>query len=440
MLTQTAMPRLLLVDDDVALAQVFVKLARGWGYHVEHASSGRRALELARRTDYRVVVCEANLPDTSGQQLLEELALLQPSTAFVLTTQRAELGSQLSLAVRPAMVSIIPKPWDTDQLRMTLSMASELAHKRRERFDNLSGASVLILDDNPADAFLVAEYLNRVEQLTVMRAERLSEALRLLHDRRIDLIVCDLSLPDACGVDTVLRLRASAPLSTIIVCTGFDDEAMAQQLMLLGAQDYLLKSSMTEASLLRALRLARERKRSEERLAQMAFYDPLTGLANRSKFEENAGQALARARRRNSRLACMFIDLDGFKGVNDRLGHAVGDALLRDVAARMRQVFREYDTIARLGGDEFAILLTDIENYGDVAHIAARLCDALSEPIEVERHSLYVTASVGISVYPDVAESVSELIHCADQAMYDSKRAGKNRFSFSPSRSAAATA
>jgi diguanylate cyclase (GGDEF)-like protein len=434
------MPRLLLAEDDVALAQSFVKLARSWGYHVEHANTGRRALELARRTEYRVVVCEANLPDITGPRLLEELAPLQPATAFVLTTHRAELGGQLPAALRPAVVSMLPKPWDTDQLRMTLGMASELAHKRHERFDNLSGGTVLILDDNPADAFLVTEYLHRVEQLTILRAERLSEALRLLYNQKVELIVCDLSLPDACGVDTVLRLRASAPLSTIVVCTGFEDEALALQLMLLGAQDYLVKSSMTEQSLVRALRLARERKRSEERLAQMAFYDPLTGLANRSKFEECAGQALARARRRNSRLACMFIDLDGFKGVNDRLGHAVGDALLRDVAGRIRHVFREYDIIARIGGDEFAILLTDIENSGDVAHIATRLCDALSEPIEVERHSLHVTASVGISVYPDVAESVSELIHCADQAMYDSKRAGKNRFSFSPSRSAAATA
>lgn len=434
------MPRVLLVEDDVALAQTFAKLARGWAYTVDVAHSARRALELARRTDYHVVVSEANLPDSTGPRLVEELVPQHPHTAFVLTTHRAELGGQLSPVARPAVVSMIAKPWDTDQLRMTLSMAGELAHKRRERFDNLAGATLLILDDNPGDAFLIAEYLQRVENVSTLRAERLSEALRLLHDRPVDMIVCDLSLPDACGVDTVLRLRASAPLSTIVVCTGCEDEALALQLMLLGAQDYLFKSSLSEQSLLRSLRFARERKRSEERLAQMAFYDPLTGLANRSKFEETASQALARARRRNSRLACMFIDLDGFKDVNDRLGHAVGDALLRDVAGRMRQVFRDYDTVARLGGDEFAILLTDIENYGDVAHIAARLCDAMSEPVEIEQHSLYVTASVGISVYPDVAESVSELIHCADQAMYDSKRAGKNRFSFSPSRSAAAMA
>jgi diguanylate cyclase (GGDEF)-like protein len=297
--------------------------------------------------------------------------------------------------------------------------------------------SVLLVEDSAGDKFLLEKYLRSIEGLSLVHAERISEATRLLHDQPVDVIITDLSLPDAHGLDAVQRLRASAPSATLVVCTDLNDETLALQLVLLGAQEYLLKEACTEQLLLRTLRFARERKRSEERLAQMAFYDPLTGLANRSKFEECARLALARARRRNTRLACMFIDLDGFKGVNDRLGHETGDLLLQDIAERMRQVFRDYDTIARLGGDEFAILLTDIDDYGDVSHIASRLCDALSEPIAVDRHELHVTASVGISVYPDAADSVADLIRCADEAMYDSKRAGKNRFSFFPAREAA---
>jgi diguanylate cyclase (GGDEF)-like protein len=324
-----------------------------------------------------------------------------------------------------------------DQLFVTLRMANDLHAKRLDRPDDMAGLSVLIVEDSPSDAFLLSEYLSGVDGMSIVRAERLSEATRLLHDQPMDIIITDLSLPDARGLDAVLRLRASAPSATLVVCTGLDDETLALQLVLLGAQDYLLKSSLDEHRLLRTLRFARERKRSEERLAQMAFYDPLTGLANRSKFEESAQQALTRARRRNTRMACMFIDLDGFKGVNDRLGHEAGDLLLQDVAQRMRQLFREYDTIARIGGDEFAILLTDIDDYADVSQIASRLCDALSEPIAVARQELYVTASVGISLYPDAADSVADLIRCADEAMYDSKRAGKNRFSFFPARAGA---
>jgi diguanylate cyclase (GGDEF)-like protein len=437
MLTDAVSRRLLFVDEDVALGQAFARLARSWGYQVDIAVTGRRALELARRGSYAVVLTETALPDTDGVRLVEEIVKDHPATVFILTTHRSEVSAHDVANTQNAIASVVVKPWDTEQLVVTLRMASDLHEKRLDRPDEMAGLSVLIVEDSPSDAFLLAEYLSGVDGMSVTQVERLSEASRSLHDRPVDIIITDLSLPDARGLDAVLRLRASAPSATLVVCTGLDDETLVLQLVLLGAQDYLLKESLDEHSLLRTLRFARERKRSEERLAQMAFYDPLTGLANRSKFEESAGQALARARRRNSRLACMFIDLDGFKGVNDRLGHEAGDLLLQDVAQRMRQVFREYDTIARLGGDEFAILLTDIDDNADVSVIASRLCDALSEPIAVEHHELHVTASVGISLYPDAADSVADLIRCADEAMYDSKRAGKNRFSFFPARAGA---
>lgn len=429
--------RVLFVDEDSVSCQSFAELVRGWGYLVDVAASGARALQLAATTQYAVVVTEATLPDMASSELILQLSQSEPAPLLIMTTQRTEVSSRVSHVARTQLLSLLAKPWDVEQLAQTLSMGAELYHKRCAGSDNLSDSTLLVLDDNPGDAFLVEEYLTRVEGLRVLRAERLSDALRMLHDQQVQLIVSDLSLPDACGVDAVVRLRAAAPSATLVVCSGNDDEALAQQLILLGAQDVLRKRTLNEQQLVRTLRFARERKRSEERLAQMAFYDPLTGLANRVKFEEAASVALARARRKSSRMACMFIDLDGFKEVNDRVGHQAGDSLLRDVAQRMRHVFREYDTIARLGGDEFAILLTDIDNYADVAHIATRLCDALAEPVEVESQALFVTASIGIAVFPDVAESVPDLIRSADEAMYDSKRAGKNRFSFSPSRAAA---
>jgi diguanylate cyclase (GGDEF)-like protein len=439
--TDSSMRRLLFVDNDDALAQSVMKQARGWSYPIDLAHNGRRALELAQRHEYAVVLTEGALPDMAGAALIGALAQNQPAPLFIVTTHESDFGRKLPLRICSNLLSLLSKPWDSEQLSLTLSMATELYRKRREQADTLVGTTVLLVEDRPGDALDVAECLSRVEGLTLLRAARLGEALGILHDdihgQPIDIILTDLALPDACGVDSVLRLRASAPGPTIVVCTHLSDEWLAEQLMQLGAQDFLSKQTVTEPVLLRTLRFARERKRAEERLAQMAFFDPLTGLANRSKFEESAEHAVARARRRNTRLACMFIDLDGFKGVNDRLGHPAGDALLRDVATRLRQVFRNYDTIARLGGDEFAILLTDIENYGDVAQIAARLCDALAERAEFDDQELRVTASIGISMFPDAAESVSDLILRADQAMYDSKRAGKNRFSFWPSQAEA---
>ncbi|MEY4575332.1 MAG: Phytochrome-like protein cph2, partial [Pseudomonadota bacterium] len=402
------------------------------------AANGGRALELADRTEYAVVLTETTLSDMTGAALIESLSKTASASQYIaLTTQRELLPPPRGEQRCSRLVSLITKPWDVDLLSQTLNVANDLYRKRRDQADNLAGNSLLVVDSSADDFALVQDCLDGVPRLKVQRVSRVSDALRVLLDQPVDLILTELCLPDACGVDSVLRLRALAKSAAIVVCTSAEGEQLAEQLMQLGAQDFLTKHNLTEPTLLRALRFARERKRAEERLVQMAFHDPLTGLANRVKFEESAVQALARARRRNTRLACMFVDLDGFKSINDRLGHRAGDALLRDVAARMRQVFREYDVVARLGGDEFAILLTDIDKYNDVNQIAERLCEALSEPTEFDEHELYVTASIGISLYPDVAESVSDLIRCADEAMYDSKRAGKNRFSFAPGRAEA---
>jgi diguanylate cyclase (GGDEF)-like protein len=225
-----------------------------------------------------------------------------------------------------------------------------------------------------------------------------------------------------------MRLRASAPKAALIVLSAVDDGALALQSIQLGAQDYLLKDSVDARSLQRAVRFARERKRSEQRLVQLAHFDQLTGLANRTKFQERFSQALARSRRRGTRLAVMLVDLDGFKLVNDTHGHDIGDSLLQEVSHRVQSVLREYDTVARLGGDEFAVLLSDVDDASAITEIADRLRNALCKPVVIGGVELRATASIGIAVFPDDAMSAAELLQCADSAMYVAKRRGKDRF------------
>jgi diguanylate cyclase (GGDEF)-like protein len=124
----------------------------------------------------------------------------------------------------------------------------------------------------------------------------------------------------------------------------------------------------------------------------------------------------------------MLLDLDGFKTVNDSLGHDAGDHLLQEVSHRMRQVFREYDVVARLGGDEFAVLISEVENVEQLAVMAQRLLSTLSAPVWLSGEEVSITASIGIALFPDSAESITELLKCADSAMYEVKHAGKNGF------------
>ncbi|HEX8617799.1 MAG TPA: diguanylate cyclase, partial [Thermoanaerobaculia bacterium] len=171
-----------------------------------------------------------------------------------------------------------------------------------------------------------------------------------------------------------------------------------------------------------------ERRDAEAQIEYQAYHDALTGLPNRLLFRDRLTIALAHAKRQQSPLTVMFLDLDRFKYVNDTLGHSLGDELLRAVAARLRSVLREGDTIARMGGDEFTILLGDVTAAEDAAKIAQKLLDTVAEPLRVEGHELYVTTSIGIAMFPDDGDTAEALLKNADGAMYRAKEIGRNLY------------
>mgnify|MGYP000287663343 FL=1 len=169
-------------------------------------------------------------------------------------------------------------------------------------------------------------------------------------------------------------------------------------------------------------------KAHEAELDRIAHYDILTGAPNRRLLGDRLGQAIKRAVRNESSLAVCFLDLDGFKIINDQFGHQIGDQLLVAVTQHLRQVLRANDTLARLGGDEFVVLLSDIGNSVECVQVLERILSAVSRTIEIDELVLHVTASIGVSLYPDDNVDADSLLRHADQAMYMAKNAGKNRF------------
>jgi diguanylate cyclase (GGDEF)-like protein/PAS domain S-box-containing protein len=185
-----------------------------------------------------------------------------------------------------------------------------------------------------------------------------------------------------------------------------------------------------------------DRKKSEQRIAFMAHHDVLTGLPNRLAIMEKIEEAIARHRRRGVSFAVVLLDLDRFKHVNDTLGHAVGDALLRETAARLKASLRETDVLARLGGDEFAIV-QDRENdqHGDAGALASRIIEIISQPFNIEGNEVNIAASVGIALAPEHATNSESLMKMADLALYRAKSAGRNGYRFfDPEMSMAASA
>jgi diguanylate cyclase (GGDEF)-like protein/PAS domain S-box-containing protein len=173
-----------------------------------------------------------------------------------------------------------------------------------------------------------------------------------------------------------------------------------------------------------------ERKLAEERVQFLAFHDALTGLPNRTLLQDRLTKALASARRQKDKVALLFVDLDRFKDINDSLGHPVGDLLLKEVAERLMRWGREQDTVARLSGDEFLIMLTHIKDVPDVAVAAERLMDAMTAAFVVQGHSLKVSCSIGISIFPANGADCETLIKNADTAMYGAKDSGRSNFRF----------
>jgi diguanylate cyclase (GGDEF)-like protein/PAS domain S-box-containing protein len=422
---------------------------------------------------------------------------------------------------------------------------------------------LLLVEDNPGDARLLREMINeqgeRDSEFT--HVQSMAEAEKYLKEWKFDIILLDLGLPDATGLEAVRRAHAGAPHTPLVVLTGLDDESLAGQSLQEGAQDYLIKGQIEARGLFRALRYAVERKTMEEALfvekeraqvtlncigdgvvctdiagnitflnivaesmtgwthqhacgqsmsdvfkiidattrepvpnpmelavgldhtvhlppncilvrrdgfetpiedsvapihdregvatgavivfrdvsfaramalqmAHSAQHDFLTGLPNRMLLNDRVSHAISLSPRHMKKVAVLFLDLDGFKHINDSLGHPIGDKLLQSVAERLVDCVRGSDTVSRQGGDEFVVLLSEIEQAEDAAISARRMLHAVAEAHSINKHDLHVTTSIGVSVYPDDGLDAETLIKNADTAMYQAKENGRQSYQF----------
>jgi diguanylate cyclase (GGDEF)-like protein len=192
----------------------------------------------------------------------------------------------------------------------------------------------------------------------------------------------------------------------------------------------LVISSLDAQYAARTQKLAECLHNANQQLRHVALYDALTGLPNRLLLQDRLEQAMSRAARSGKVFALMFVDLDRLKPVNDTYGHRVGDHLLQQTAARLQSAVRKEDTVARTGGDEFVVVLSELSSAEDAATLGRKLVAELDRPFNIESHSLSVTGSVGIAMYPDDASDIPSLLANADAAMYQVKKGGRNGVRF----------
>ncbi len=265
------------------------------------------------------------------------------------------------------------------------------------------------------------------------------EGKQLYQYHNIDCVLLDYNLPDISGLDFIKELKNTNELTLkpIIMLTGMGNEEIAVKALQLGASDYLSKDQITEGRLSAAIRenvknykSTIELKQKEKELHETALQDPLTQLPNRRAFYDELKRCVARAKRHSHLGALLYIDLDGFKKVNDTYGHSIGDKLLAYVSQKLLQIVRDGDMVARLGGDEFAIILSDITDEISAGKVADKVYRGLNQFIPIENLSVSIGASIGIACFVRDTDCIQTLIQQADIAMYKAKGDKHNSYLF----------
>ena len=307
-------------------------------------------------------------------------------------------------------------------------------------------AKILIVDDTKANLVALQVLLKPVE-VDIVIAESGEQALMaaLKNEEHIALILLDVVMPVMDGFEVARLLHENEQTRSIpiIFITANQDDGQIEEAYLSGAVDYIQKPIRKTAliskvrvfldlwQLRHGLELEVEQRRvAEHRVEHLATHDPLTNLHNRRGLYEELSELIYRSQRYKYSSAVIYVDLDGFKHVNDHFGHEAGDRLLTQVATNFKAIVRQTDSVARIGGDEFIVLITDIDGETSLITKIESLLNEASRPLEFKGHKIAIGASIGIALYPEHGDDAETLLHHADQAMYQAKNQGKNTFRF----------
>jgi two-component system cell cycle response regulator len=295
-------------------------------------------------------------------------------------------------------------------------------------------ACILIVDDQQSNVLLLEGMLREAGYACVASTNNPYAVCELYRKNHYDLILLDLQMPGMDGFQVMEALKAVEtdgylPILVITAQPGHMLRALSS-----GAKDFvskpfdLLEAKTRIHNMLEVRLLYKHLEHYSLEMESLALHDALTGLPNRRLLMDRLSLAIAHAHRNKRTMAVMYLDLDGFKQINDTLGHDAGDKLLNMVAARMAAAVRQEDTVARLGGDEFVIALWELIHVDGLAKLVSKVIQAVSQPYVIDGHTVSVTTSVGVSIYPTHGEDADTLMKNADLALYEAKRTGKNGY------------
>lgn len=436
--------RLLLVDDEPRLLASLYELLQGRGYQLVTAATGGEALAHLARLRFDLVLLDLRLPDIGGHEIMDFIN--EKGIDADVIVMSGEVGIDAAIgALKRGAYDYLRKPYSREELLKTV--ANALKQRRLEQanariasqLENSEKMYRYLVDSSPDIIYTLNHegkftFINdRAYQLLGYKREELigQHYSILVHDEdqeRARYVFNERRVDERASRNVELRLKCHAGANQE---RTFNNTLMTISLNAIGM--HVPDQEVKRLEFYGTYGVARDitdRKRAEEVISYQAYHDILTDLPNRILFKDRLGLAVIQAKRKQTELAVMFIDLDRFKLVNDTLGHVKGDELLQQAAGRLKECLRKGDTLARQGGDEFTIVLPELRDRDDARMVADKFLEVLQEPFDLDGHAVHISASIGIAVYPTHGESIDELLRHADIAMYQIKGQGKNGHAF----------
>ncbi|MBK8619616.1 MAG: bacteriohemerythrin [Anaerolineales bacterium] len=421
-------PKILIVDDHPGNRLALRTVLRVVEAEIQEAANGLDALSMVVEEDYALILLDVQMPEMDGYEVCEQLRF-DPKTAdtpvIFLTAAYKEDVDKIRGYVAGA-TDYLAKPIDDHVLRSKVAVFLKLYSQ--SQLLKQSESRIRAILENALDAVVGIDECGRI----VRWNQRARIIFGWSQEEAMGRMIKEIIVPKKEGEDqSLVRFLTSGDAHLLnrrieITAMRRSGEEFPIEMAITPFQ---VDDSWQYTAFIADITL---RKAAEKRIGFLANHDPLTELPNRVLFFDRLSQGMSEARRRRTCLSVLYLDLDGFKGVNDNYGHEIGDVTLKTVAQRLKSCVREMDSVARMGGDEFAILLGDVQGSSDTGLVASKIIRQVSEPMVLPHGGTYaIGVSIGIALYPQSGSEIDTLMKAADCAMYQSKAQGRNQYTVS---------
>jgi diguanylate cyclase (GGDEF)-like protein/PAS domain S-box-containing protein len=431
--------KVLVIDDDSRLSESLKLLLRLRGYDPKNCTNGTDGLKILGEEKFDVILLDIDLPDLNGHEVAKKILAMGIKTPMIVISGDNSIDSAIQ-ALRNGVADFIKKPYEPEHLfkvienttyRQRLEQTNQFINTKLEYSKSLYR---YLIESSPDIIYTVDAdgrftFINdQIKSLGFHKDEVISQHYSfLIHEDDIDrakFVFNERRKDSRTKHNIELRLKCR---NTTKAFRHFDTNFATIVLKSRGL--YIMQEGRDKEEFLGTYGVARDisdRKRIEEEINHQAYHDALTGLPNRALLKDRLGLTITTSEREKLEFATLFIDLDRFKWVNDTLGHMYGDKLLTMVATRLKNCLRKGDTLARLGGDEFTVLLPNIKSKDNALSLAQKMLAEVNRPFTLNGHEVFISASIGVAMYPNDGITIEALLKSADIAMYHVKWEGKN--------------